>query len=162
MRTFRALLVMLAAVLLSVPGTALGQATSGTWVYYTPIVYAEQNVPCANGGAGEDLYLTGTLHWVVHSGQDASGGYHTQIRVTPRGVTGVGEVTGDVYRATGITQHMYNLDKAADTLFWWHNNFRLIAPGPGNDLHVKWRMRATINANGEVTAYIDRTEVTCK
>jgi hypothetical protein len=162
MRTLRVSLVILAAVLLSVPCTTLGRATPETQVYNTPVIYAEQDVPCANGGTGEDLYLTGTLHWVVHSVVDGKGGDHLQIKVHPQGVTGVGVTTGDVYRATGTTQHKYNWGKAAETYTWWHNNFRLIGPGPENNLHVKWRIRATFNANGEVTAYIDRTEVKCQ
>src|SRR5512132_3920345 len=60
-------------------------------------------VPCANGGAGENVDLGGELHTLITltiSGDDVSGDAHFQ----PQGVSGTGATTGDKYQATGVTK----------------------------------------------------------
>src|SRR5207244_8527909 len=61
-------------------------------------------VPCAVGGAGELVDLSGPLHTLITltiNGNNVSGTAHFQ----PQGLSGTGETTGDKYQATGVTKH---------------------------------------------------------
>jgi hypothetical protein len=117
-------------------------------------------IPCAAGGAGEDVHITGTLHDMYHFTLDDTGGYHLVLLTQPMGVTGVGMTTGDVYRGTGgnIEQFDGNIEEL-NTLV---NNFRIIGPGPDNNFTVHETYHFTINANGEVTAEVANLSADCK
>jgi hypothetical protein len=117
-------------------------------------------VPCAAGGAGEDVYLSGTLHMLFHTTLDNSGGYHSKYHFQPQGITGTGLVTGAKYQATGVTQGMDNGKVGFESTFV--NNFKIIGQGPGNNFLIHENFHITVNANGEVTAYVDNFSVECK
>jgi hypothetical protein len=119
------------------------------------------NVPCANGGLGEDVVLSGFLHVLVTATQDAAGNVHSTTHFQPMGIAGTGATTGDVYRATGITRDEANgLDMPFETTFV--NNFRLVGPGKGNNALVHETAHVTINANGDVSANLDFFTEECK
>ena len=119
------------------------------------------NVPCANGGAGEDVLLTGFLHVLITGTFDASGSLHTTTHFQPMGVAGTGQTTGDVYRATGITRDEANgIDVPFEATFV--NNFRIIGPGKGNNYLVHETAHVTVNAQGEVTVLLDNLSIECK
>jgi len=42
------------------------------------------------------------------------------------------------------------------------NNFYMIGQGPGNNFKVHETYHYTIDANGELTAFVDNFSVTCK
>lgn len=118
-------------------------------------------VPCANGGAGEDVLLTGFLHVLITGTLDASGSLHTTTHFQPMGVAGTGLTTGDVYRATGITRDQASgLDIPFEATFV--NNFRIIGPGTGNNLLVQEVAHVTVNALGELTVFLDRLTAECR
>src|SRR5262245_11131203 len=55
-----------------------------------------QFVPCADGGAGEDVHLTGTIHTIIRTTINGNKvGIKTQTN--PQRVSGIGQTTGDVY-----------------------------------------------------------------
>jgi hypothetical protein len=119
-------------------------------------------VPCANGGAGEDVVFTGNLHSLITftiNGNNVSGKYHSQ----PQGLSGVGTITGDKYQGTGVTEGTFKASfqngqyQQTDV-----NNFRLIGQGKGNNYLVHSIFHFTINAKGEVTAFVDQVSVECK
>jgi hypothetical protein len=58
-------------------------------------------VPCANGGVGEDVFLSGDIHIVVHVTLDGRGGAHFDEIHNPQGVSGVGLTTGTMCRGVG-------------------------------------------------------------
>src|SRR5213082_3095488 len=83
-------------------------------------------VPCAAGGAGELVDLSGPLHTLITftiNGNNVSGKTHFQ----PQGISGTGETTGDKYQATGVTQESFKGSfqngQFGDTFV---NNFRII------------------------------------
>jgi hypothetical protein len=119
-------------------------------------------VPCANGGAGELISGTIDLHILVTStvnGNNVSGKTHFQ----PQGGSLVGAVTGDTYRATGVTQDRFEGSlQNGQFNATFVNNFRMIGPGPGNNLLVHENFHVTINANGDVTVTHDNFSVDCK
>ena len=58
-------------------------------------------IPCAAGGIGEVVDLSGPLHTLISatvSNNDVSGKFHFQ----PQGISGVGEVSGVKYHSGGI------------------------------------------------------------
>ncbi len=120
------------------------------------------SIPCALGGQGEDVYLSGDLHVVLHFTLDASGsGYHVDEHYQPQGITGVGMTSGVKYQATGVTRSSENF-RALPYSYTFVNNFRLIGAGPGNNYLLHETFHLTINANGELTAVADNYGVDCK
>ena len=117
-------------------------------------------VPCAAGGAGEDVYLSGTLHILFETTIDSSGGFHTKSHFQPQGISGIGLTTGDKYQATGGTQDRFN--GKVGSAYTFVNNFKIIGQGAGNNFLVHENYHVTVNANGEVTAYVDNFSVECK
>src|SRR5262245_61965238 len=60
-------------------------------------------VPCANGGVGEDVFVSGDIHIMFHVTLDGSGGAHFVEVHNPQGVSGTGLTTGAMYRGVGGT-----------------------------------------------------------
>lgn len=117
-------------------------------------------VPCAAGGAGEFVVLSGTLHMLFRTTIDSRGGFHSKFHFQPQGVSGTGLTTGAKYQATGVTQGTDNGKVGFVSTFV--NNFRVIGQGPGNNFMIHENFHITVNANGEVTAFVDNFRVTCR
>ena len=119
-------------------------------------------VPCANGGAGETVVLSGPLHVLITftvNGKNVSGKTHFQ----PQGISGVGLDTGKTYHATGVTQDHFKgflTDGQFNQTFV--NNFRIIGQGRGNNFLVHENFHFAVNAKGEVTASHDNFSTVCK
>jgi len=118
-------------------------------------------VPCAAGGAGEIVDLSGSLHTLITftiNNNNVSGKQHFQ----PQGISGVGETTGLKYQATGVTQASFTQSlqngQANQTFI---NRFDIIGQGPGNNVSVHETAHITINANGDVTVNFDNFGVDC-
>ena len=156
-------LIALAVVLglIGVPGAApaLAKATTFTDNVQVPINISVF-VPCAAGGAGEVVDLSGTLHVLFHTTIDDSGGFHSKFHFQPQGVSGTGLTTGDKYQGTGVTQGTFNCKVGFESTFV--NNFKIIGQGPGNNFLVHENFHVTVNANGEVTAFVDNFSIECK
>ena len=151
----------LTLLILSVAGAALAQALTITTNDFVPFALIAF-VPCANGGAGELVLVQGTLHLQDHitiNGNRASIKTHAQ----PQGASGVGLTTGDTYNATGVTQEQDSIPIINGAFeFTFINNFKIIGQGPNNNLLVHQTIHQTVNANGEVTTFIDNTTVECR
>jgi len=117
-------------------------------------------VPCAAGGAGEFVQLSGTLHVLFVTTIDSRGGFHSKYHFQPQGVSGTGLTTGAKYQATGVTQGTFNGRVGFEETFV--NNFRIIGQGPGNNFMIHENFHITVNANGEVTAFVDNFSVKCR
>ena len=78
----------------------------------------------------------------------------------PEGIRGFGQITGDKYQATGVTQDEINADIGAEeTLI---NNFRVIGQGTGNNFLIHQTMHITFNSNGTVTALVQKLNADCR
>lgn len=121
-------------------------------------------VSCANGGAGEEVELSGTLHILLILTMSDSGRVTMKSHFQPQGVSGIGLTTGDSYRATGVTQETRTFDDFDDfpLEFTFVNNFRIIGQGPGNNFLVHETTHVTYNANGELTASHSTTSMECR
>jgi len=151
------MLLFAALALFTVPANAAKQVNDRSEINLTVFV------PCAAGGTGELVDLSGPLHKLITftiNGNNVSGTAHFQ----PQGVSGTGETTGDKYQATGVTKDTsfkvsFQNGQAQQTFV---NNFRIIGTGPGNNFLVHEEAHITINAKGIVTVLHDNLSVVCK
>jgi hypothetical protein len=153
-RVTMCLVVMLAIVI--VPANAAVQVNDTTEISLTVFV------PCAAGGAGEVVDLSGPLHTLISftiNGNNVSGYFHFQ----PQGISGTGETTGAKYQATGVTQESFkSYLQNGQANFTFVNNFRIIGQGPGNNFLVHETLHLTINADGTLTVSHDNFSADCR
>lgn len=139
------------------------QANAAKQVNDTSDISLTVFVPCAANGAGELVDLSGPLHTLITftiNGNNFSGTAHFQ----PKGVSGIGETTGDKYQATGVTKDSSFKGSFQNGQFTqtFVNNFRIIGQGPGNNFLVHENAHVTFNANGTVTVVYDNFRAVCK
>jgi hypothetical protein len=118
-------------------------------------------VPCANGGAGEDVSVSGDIHIVFHVTLDGSGGAHVEEIHNPQGVSGTGLTTGAMYR--GVRGTLLNSDNVR--VGEEHTsvlNQALIGQGPGNNLMLHEVSHFTVLADGTVTSFHDDFSLECR
>ncbi len=119
-------------------------------------------VPCANGGKGEDIAISGELHTLIAYTINKNV-ISVKSHYQPQGISGVGLTSGDRYQANGATNDQYS-----ERIWGGHyeetmvNNYRIIGPGPDNNYLVHDKMHMTINQNGEVTIEVIDMAVDCK
>ena len=119
-------------------------------------------IPCANGGVGEDVTFSGTLHALSHLTLNGNS-FTFKSHFQPQGIKGIGAITGDEYNATGVTQSTESgsLINGSYT-FSYVNNFKLIGPGPDNNFYDHDTFKVTVNANGTVTVLLEKINLDCK
>ena len=86
-------------------------------------------IPCTE----EWVYLNGTLHVMTHATLNDNG-IHIKTHFNPKGISGVGLVTGNTYHATGVTQYNFNINEGVTDTYI--NNFRIISKGSGENYMV--------------------------
>ncbi len=157
------LLFSLILGILSLPILASAQAITNTTNRSIPTDILAF-VPCANGGAGEFVQISGPFHTLFHTTISNSNNITLKSHFQPQGVSGVGQTTGDKYQGTGVTQTITTFDDVDRFPFETNmvNNFRIIGQGPGNNFLVHETFHVTINADGETTAFIDSFSFACK
>ena len=142
--------------------TLIGPAYAAVQVNETTNIALSVFIPCAAGGTGEVVDLSGPLHTLVSftiNGDRVSGYFHDQ----PQGISGVGETTGASYQGTGVTEESFtrSLQNGQSNLTFV-NNFRIIGQGPVNNYLVHETLHITINADGRTTVFHDNFSVECK
>jgi len=152
----------LALILLTfgVSSAVFSQAFTTTTNEFVPFAQTAF-VPCANGGAGEFVAVSGILHIQTHVTINQNR-LILKTQFQPQGAAGVGLITGDVYHGTGVTSFtdtIPNPSGAQTSTFI--NNFRFIGPGPDNNLQVHQNVHITFNANGELTSDVDNLSIDC-
>ncbi len=156
MRHQKLKLLMIVALLVCAPIYA-AVVTNTSFPVNIPVL-----IPCAAGGAGEVVTLTGNLHVLISVTVNANN-ISLDSHVQPQGISGTGSVTGDKYQGTGITRFNLNADVIGfpfNTTFV--NNFRIIGQATGNNFLVHQTFHITVNADGTVTAFVDNFSVDCK
>jgi hypothetical protein len=150
-----AVLAAAAVVALATANLAQAAVSSNVSVSLATSAY----VPCANGGAGEVVNLTGNLHILATVTLDSAGGTHGTLLFNPQDVSGVGSVSGAGYRGTGATLSTFSSNVGGvSTLV---NNFRIVGSGGAASLQVHENVAFVVNANGTLTATVDHVSVTC-
>jgi len=134
-------------------------ATSTTTVQSIPLA-VPGFVPCANGGQGEMVQLSGSLHIVESATFNAAGGIHLYAHFNPQGVSGEGLVSGATYRGTGVSLSVLNLSRGVEQVVV--NNFLLIGTsGYTPSLRVQYNLIFVADANGNVFAVVDNVRLSC-
>jgi predicted small lipoprotein YifL len=118
-------------------------------------------VPCANGGLGEDVLLEGTLHVVDRITATPNGNLSITYHENPQGISGTGQITGDVYQGTGSVNFHVSLLSAGAVAQSFTTSFLVVGPGPDNNFTVHQRAHLTFNTNGEITVERDEITVEC-
>jgi hypothetical protein len=155
MRKIAMLLALVSLVGLGTAASAAGAATTFTISQNYPFAYTAF-VPCAAGGAGETVELSGNVHELIVLTFNASGGFATKSLINNQGVSGVGLTTGTQYRGVGVSQRQLTINPGVQDTFVI--TMSVIGQGSGNNLLVRQTMRVTINANGELTVlHVDST-----
>jgi hypothetical protein len=143
---------------MAIPPPTRAEMTTNTSV---PIEFLDF-VPCADGGVGEFVLVSGYLHILITSTVDANGGFHCKTHFQPQGMSGIGLSTGAKYQATGVQQENFNALSGGAINETFVNNFRLIGEGEGNNLLMHQAVHMTTNANGDVTADVFNNSITCR
>jgi hypothetical protein len=144
---------------LSPPAVPRAAATTETTTEVQPIASFDF-IPCANGGAGEIVYLDGTFLTVFHYTQAASGVTSVTLHQNAQGITATGLTTGDTWHGSGgFTDSSVTVGPGviAHSSGW----SQLVGVGPVSNLTVHSVSQVTINANGDATADVDIISVTC-
>ena len=151
-------IVMLMVALLG-PGSASAAAETFTVSSIFPIDLVVF-VSCANGGAGEEVQLSGYLHDVFHVTFASNGRSSISVSDNPQGVSGYGLTSGAQYRGTGITRFSSAIQIGSEDTFV--NNFRIVGQGSDNNYLVHENFHITVNPNGTVTSFHDNFSVECR
>jgi hypothetical protein len=158
MRRFATLAVVVLGGLATVTAA---QAANTTITNTSFSVSFSEFVPCANGGAGETVDFTGTVHSLLRT--TINGNRFSQtFEGNYQGVTGTGETTGDTYVGNGAEHQTFNgsLTNGQFTgTFTTHVNF--IGKGSAPNLTFSEVAHITVNANGDVTVNFDNFSVDC-
>lgn len=151
------LVMMVAIIGLMIPTTA--EETTHTTVEIEPISFTGF-VPCAIGGVGEEVEVTGNLLIVEQVTLDENGGFHLVYHENPMGVSGIGSTSSDKYRAVGVYQYnVYGMVGEVENGEW---NFLMIGQGPGNNLLIHANFHVTVHPDGTVTSFHDNLRIECK
>jgi len=158
MRTRMQIVIYVIALLaiLIAPANAAVEVNDKTEIVLTVFI------PCANGGVGEVVELSGTLHTLMTAninGNNVSGKFHFQ----PQGLSGTGETTGAKYQGTGVTQQTFTSSlRNGQANLNFVNNFRMIGQDSGNNFLVYENLHFTIDADGTMTVFHDNFSIDCK
>jgi hypothetical protein len=122
---------------------------------------------CVNGGTGELLLLSGTLHTTTAIRTDADGGLHVTLHANLVDMSGVGTSSGDIYRVTdtaagsGARVSAYIPAGSPPRTLTQSGDIRFISMGSGDNLVIRNTFHRTINANGDVTVSNPTFEPRC-
>ena len=119
---------------------------------------AETMVSCT----GEPVAITGTIDVSVQTTFDGSGGSHHKFHMVSKG-KGVGAVTETKYvYSEEDNQELSESGPSDQTSFSWEINHLLISSSSEEDFFAKLTLHLTINANGVLTAFVDKVEADCR
>jgi hypothetical protein len=120
-------------------------------------------VPCAAGGAGEEIQLTGQANLVFHGTLDNTGGVHIKLHGNFQGVIGTGLTTGDKYQATNTVNEVGFIDNLGeDRQVTFLTKINFIGQGDASNLLGIMHIHGTLNADGTVTALVINVSFECR
>ena len=112
-------------------------------------------------GCGEAIQLSGTLLAEFSFTEASSGNVEVGFHFNPQGITGVGLTSGATYHATGETLGTTTTRANGGISDTFVNNFKIIGHD-GDKLLIHETFHVTINAQGQLTAFVDNFSYVCK
>jgi hypothetical protein len=149
MKKLLVLLITVAAV--AMPVVAQASAT-------TERVPFDANVIACNGDV---IHISGTLLQIFTETTTPSGGFIVSSHFQPQGIMGVDLTTGTRYVATGLTRDIQVVSPAGGFTETFVNRFHIQATKGAESFIVSEVSHITVNANGDVTAFVDNFSSTC-
>jgi hypothetical protein len=135
-----------------------GQASTTTVTTSDP--FSGTFFTCVNGGQqGELVEVTGVARSVTHVTIDDRGGFHFTRHGTLT-ASGTGVDSGTQYQLNGIGMSQNNGMVGTENTFV--DYFRIIGPGPLNNLLIHHNFHLTVTPDGEVTASVNHFTFECR
>ncbi|HZU14402.1 MAG TPA: hypothetical protein VFB58_16300 [Chloroflexota bacterium] len=151
----RAILLVAACALL-----ILGIARSGT---ATAAPIYNMQVPVAgvlpNPCTGEPMDFTGSIHMSGTVTTTASGTFHLDFHDNAAGIKAIGETTGAQY--IGTQNDHFTINTAAGGTITENGSFKAIGQGSLPNWTSSYLLHVTVDANGNLTAYVDNFTANC-
>jgi hypothetical protein len=117
-------------------------------------------VPCGNGGAGEEVALTGSLKFVeqiIYNDRGFTFNYH----VIAQGITGVGLSTGEKFEASGGNKGTITGEFGEEGQYTRVFMEQLKIIGQNSVFKVLYKTKITITPDGKITTSIEEESVDC-
>jgi hypothetical protein len=120
-------------------------------------------VPCANGGLGEPVQVSGRIHQVIHRTDDGNGGFHFTNKINRQNMKGVGLITGDEYVVNGTWREWMNAQNfKPGKVYTYVRNYHFICKGSGANFILYSHWHYTVNANGDLTIELWKSVAECR
>jgi hypothetical protein len=154
--------VLLVATLLlglALPRLTLAQATVEKSRTRSPFNMTLQSCPDQN----EPVSIEGEELFILETVLDANGGLHSQLRITAHG-RGFGLTSGKKYQFYKNESFLLNAgsEECSQLDMTGIQEFRLISQGGSDNGKVQSTFHLTMNANCELTAFVDNAHTECQ
>jgi hypothetical protein len=110
---------------------------------------------------GDVIHISGTLLNIFTVTTTPSGGFVVSSHFQPQGIKGVDLTTGTPYVATGLTRDILVVSPAGGSTETFVNRFHIQATRGAESFIVSEVFHITVNADGDVTAFVDNFSSTC-
>lgn len=117
-------------------------------------------VPCGNGGAGQEVALTGSLK-IVEETVYNSHGFTLNYHVITQGITGVGLSTGEKFQASGGNKGTISGEFGEEGQYSRVFIQQLRIVGQHSVFKVSYKTKITITPDGKITTSIEDETVDC-
>jgi hypothetical protein len=121
-------------------------------------------VPCALGGAGEDILLSGERRLIAGVTTDAHGVDHGFLHAGGGAAHGIGLTSGDRYVSSFVSHsvHRFTYDPEGQSVYVETLHLLVVGQGPNNNFHWQLRFHVVTDANGIVRVYMYDSEIFCR
>jgi hypothetical protein len=151
----RRLIIVLAVLATGLLAVTSASATATTEKIPFDIVLAPEEA------CGEAIHLSGTLLAQFRTTETSGGNLAVGFHFNPQGITGVGLTSGATYHATGETQGTTTIKAKGGISDTFVNNFKIIGEGSAQNFLQTDVFHLTVNANGDVTATVEKSMIRC-
>jgi hypothetical protein len=151
----RRLIIVLAVVATGLLAVTSASATATTEKIPFDTVLAPEEA------CGEAIHLSGTLLAQFTFTDTPSGNVEIGFHFNPQGITGVGLTSGATYHATGETLGTTTINAKGGISDTFVNNFKIIGAGTAQNFLETDVIHLTVNANGDVTATVEKSTIRC-
>ena len=158
MTTRRTFGVLFGAAFLALLSLAAAPAKAAATQIDQPVT----GLTATNNCNGEIVNLTsGYVHFSSNVTTNPDGGFHLDVHWNFQNISGVGAMTGANYQVVGSSHESSNTQPGAAFNITFTDYFGVVSQGPLPNEKFQAVFHATVNANGDVTVYMDHFQFTC-